>query len=206
MNHEICMYLKTVGLAGLIRAAIAKFRGQRTFLEMEVADAIHPIAIRVPSTDAATFKKVFVDQEYNLPVEFEPKTIIDAEANVGLASIYFANRFPHAQILAIEPESSNFEVLKKNVAPYSNIIALHVALWDKTERIRLVDPGIGNWGFRTESGTSSESVGEESMVQAVTVSDLIREYKLERISILKVDIEGSEKEVFSHSSDWKPLA
>lgn len=135
-----------------------------------------------------------------------PKTIIDAGANVGLASIYFANRFPHGQILAIEPESSNFEVLKKNVAPYSNIIALHVALWDKTERIRLFDPGIGNLGFRTESGTNSESVGEESMVQAVTVSDLIREYKHERISILKVDIEGSEKEVFSHSSDWKPLA
>ena len=40
---------------------------------------------------------------------------IDAGANIGLTSIYFANKFPNAKIVALEPEIDNYIILQKNI-------------------------------------------------------------------------------------------
>jgi len=40
------------------------------------------------------------------------KFIIDAEANVGYASVLFANQYPDAKIFAVKPEVENFNLLK----------------------------------------------------------------------------------------------
>ena len=39
-------------------------------------------------------------------------------------------------------------------------------------------------------------------VRAVTVWDIMREYALDRIDLLKLDVEGSEKEIFAVSDEW----
>lgn len=44
--------------------------------------------------------------------------IIDAGANIGLTSVYLANRFPNARILALEVDQQNFELLAENARPY----------------------------------------------------------------------------------------
>jgi len=137
-------------------------------------------------------------------VERPPKVIIDAGANIGLASVLFANRYPDAKIIAIEPENSNFELLKQNVAPYPNIIPLHAALWHKNEKINLIDPGLGKWGFITEANTSSGSLPGQicHTVMAMTLEKIMTDHNLSKINILKIDIEGAEKEVFSDTSAW----
>lgn len=38
--------------------------------------------------------------------------IIDGGANVGYSPIWFALKYPRAQILAVEPDSENFSLLK----------------------------------------------------------------------------------------------
>jgi cephalosporin hydroxylase len=45
------------------------------------------------SSDILTCWQVFIKQEYDFIVEAHPKVIIDAGANIGLASIYFANKY-----------------------------------------------------------------------------------------------------------------
>jgi len=42
-------------------------------------------------------------------------------ANIGLTSVYFANRYPDARIFAIEPESENFRLLRLNSARYKTL-------------------------------------------------------------------------------------
>jgi len=149
-----------------------------------------------------------VSNEYDFLVETQPRVIIDAGANIGLASIYFANRYPEAKIIAIEPEKSSFELLKENVAPYANIFPLQAALWHKNEEIDLVDPGRGKWGFTTQNKESEKNPSEPLQdaichtVKAITVDRLMDEYALDRINILKIDIEGAEKEVFSSTASW----
>lgn len=48
--------------------------------------------------------------------------IIDGGGNIGLSAIWFALSFPQARILVLEPESENFRLLSRNVAPYGDCI------------------------------------------------------------------------------------
>ena len=73
----------------------------------------HPITLRLFGSDIPTFKKIFIEQEYDINLLREPKSIIDAGVNVGFTSVYFANKYPDCRILAIEPEASNFEIPQK---------------------------------------------------------------------------------------------
>jgi len=204
MIRSIRMYLSIVGFSGLLKAIKAKVTNSIVFLNIDRQDCKHPIRVRVPSSDIPTYKKVFINQEYDFLVKTQPKVIIDAGANIGLASIYFANKYPGARIVALEPEQSNFELLKENIAQYPNIVPVQAALWDKNEKIKLVDPGLGKWGFMTEKSDSSESLTAKywHSVPAMTVDKIMQDYNLEKIDILKIDIEGAEKEVFGDTSSW----
>ncbi|WP_408008756.1 hypothetical protein ACJROX_29700 [Pseudalkalibacillus sp. A8] len=60
---------------------------------------------RGDSTDYDTFKYVFYEKEYRLStLTFKPEWIIDGGANVGYTSVYFAEQFPDAKIVAVESE------------------------------------------------------------------------------------------------------
>jgi len=174
------------------------------YLIIDRKDCRHPFKLRIPATDFYGYMQIFLNQEYDFIVNKQPEVIVDAGANIGLASIYLANKYPDAKIIAIEPEQSNFEILKQNTAPYSNIIPLHAALWHKNEEINLVDPGLGKWGFMADTKKSSEGLPSAILhtVAGITVDTIIKEFNLEKIDILKIDIEGAEKEVFNDTSSW----
>jgi tRNA G46 methylase TrmB len=151
MSNSLSRYYKILGFRGLVCAIKAKVTNSVILYDFKNEECQHSIHLRIPSSDAPTYRQVFIKREYDVSVKQDPKVILDAGANIGLASIYFANRFPDAKIIALEPEESNFSLLKKNVLPYKNIIPIHAALWNKNEEISLVDPGLGNWGFMTEN-------------------------------------------------------
>lgn len=204
MLIKIKYYLRVLGFRGLLSLIRAKLTKSEICHSLDKYDCAHPFSIRIPSSDIPTTEQIFVDLEYDFLAKDEPSVIVDAGANIGLASIYFANKYKQAKIIAIEPEKSNFELLKKNTAPYPNIIPVHAALWDKNEEINLIDPGLGNWGFMTENDQPEENAPSNAChrVAAMTVDRIISDYDLEKIDILKIDIEGAEKEVFSDSSAW----
>jgi len=164
----------------------------------------HPFVLRNNSSDVPTFKQVFIEKDYDFNVTKQPKVLIDAGANIGLASIYFSNKYPNVKIIAIEPEQSNFQLLQENTEKYNNIIPVQAALWNKNGKINLVDPGLGHWGFMTDEKNSEEnSFGTQCHeVISITVDKIMNDYELDKIDILKIDIEGAEKEVFSDSSAW----
>jgi cephalosporin hydroxylase len=65
------------------------------------------IILRLGTTDVAAYEHVFIHDEYGFLLAREPSVIVDAGANVGMSAVYFANRFPSAEVIAIEPEPSN---------------------------------------------------------------------------------------------------
>ncbi|MEK6809367.1 MAG: FkbM family methyltransferase, partial [Nanoarchaeota archaeon] len=83
-------------------------------LQVRIKNVMHPLFLRPGTSDVPLLYHIFVEEEYNIKPKTKPSFIIDAGANVGFTAIYFANRFPKARIIAIEPEESNFKLLKKN--------------------------------------------------------------------------------------------
>ncbi len=162
---------------------------------------LEPFLIR--SGDWQTFFHVIADDGYDFPYVGDASTIIDAGANVGFASIWYATRFPKAKIVALEPDSANFALLQRNVAAYANITPVRGALWKENGSIVLTDPGVGPDGYRTASASDvpaeAQSLGE---VDAYTVDALMDRFGFDHVDILKVDVEGAEVEVFERPQPW----
>jgi FkbM family methyltransferase len=197
-------YKRVLGNRGLTGIVEGKLKGKPVLLEARKAGIKSPVLLRVPSSDVRVFEQIFIRNEYKFDVNWEPKFIIDAGANIGLASVYFANQFPNARIVAIEPEEENFEILVKNVAPYPNVQPIFGALWSEGAMVEVVDHGLGNWGFMIETPSDDRKSSESNnqSVQGITIDTILERYGIAEISILKVDIEGAELEVFQKSSSW----
>ena len=150
-------YLRVAGIRGLMTAMLSAI-WKADSSKNDKARCEIPDVFETSSSDVPTYDQVFLKREYDFDVKCSPKVIVDAGANIGLASVYFSNRFPNAKILAIEPEVSNFELLKKNIAQYDNIIPIHGALWNQNSEIDLMDPGLGKWGFMTQGADSGNKV------------------------------------------------
>jgi len=195
-------YRQFVGTRGAISALKGKLRGKPELLQVSYPSIRFPFYLRVPSSDVGVYAQIFFKHEYTFEVNRAPEFIVDAGANIGLTSIYFANRFPSARILAIEPERANFEMLVRNVAPYPNVIPVLGALWGEIAELDIVDPGLGNWGFMTQTKDNPSAESMHQIVSGMTIDTILEMYGLQTISILKIDIEGAEREVFRSSSSW----
>lgn len=196
-------YFGLFGVRGVVLATKARLLQKWIETEVNVHGIKYPVHLRLRTTDGSVFRQIFVNREYNCDFCKSPSVIVDAGANIGLTSVFFANKYPEAMIVAIEPEYSNFQMLKKNVAPYVNITAIHAALWKDDCEIDLVDPGVGHDGFQTlEISDHGIGYANSNHVCGVTIAKLMHDFCINHIDILKIDIEGSEKEVFDYSMPW----
>jgi FkbM family methyltransferase len=162
----------------------------------------HPFRLRPQRADGISFREIFLRRLYDLslPQTIQPKVIIDGGANIGMTSIFFANRYPNARIISVEPDENNFTVLADNVRPYPQITPVKSAIWHKKEQIHVVDKGYGDRGFMIEKNAPGTTV-----LEAMSLPDLLQAHGITQIDILKLDIEGSEKEVFSQNYEsWLP--
>lgn len=169
------------------------------------------ILLRSGSSDPRVFMEVMTFGEYDFPYPGQPRTIVDLGANVGVAAVWFAERFPEARILAIEPDADNFGLLAENIRSYPNVTARQAAVWSKHTRLSLVDGGQGSWSYYTcpvgnyyEGGATgmTEAICSGRLVDGCTVGELLDDEGIGQVDILKVDIEGAEIEIFADSPAW----
>jgi FkbM family methyltransferase len=167
------------------------------------APGIPALYARAQTTDRHVFYQIFVLREYRcLDHVRNPRLIVDCGAYVGYSSAYFAARFPQAQIVAVEPDPGNFALLAKNLEPYGKRCNLIPSgLWSKTCGLVMSDHPPGDeleWAYQVRESKP----GERPTMQAVDVPSLLRDSGHERISILKIDVEGAEAQVFSRPCEW----
>jgi FkbM family methyltransferase len=161
----------------------------------------HPFSLRDNPYDYATFEEVLLREDYRIDLGFEPRTIIDGGANIGLTSLYFANKYPRAKIVSVEPEVANFELLQKNTAPYPAISLVRAGIWNRMAWLSVVDSGMGHNAFTVEE----VSPDHPGALKAVSIADILVQQGWEGADVVKLDIEGSEKKVFeSHFESWLP--
>jgi FkbM family methyltransferase len=197
-----------IGRAALIGPAASQPPG---FIVAEIPSTGYMVRLRTKGSDLAVFEQVFLQREYlfsQLPGD--ARVIVDLGANIGLASLFFAAQYPRARVFALEPDPENFAVLSANIAgAQERITAVRGAIWaqDCDLSIKRYDSDgapLGDWGVQvgategedSEPGRNPACDGDAARVRGWSMPQLIRAFNIEKIDILKIDIEGAEKELF----------
>ena len=176
--------------------SLARDHSRRDLQRIYIKPLGRHVYIRPRTSDLACFEQVFVRGDYVSPYEINPATIIDAGANIGAATLFFAHHYPSARIFAIEPEATNFAMLKRNCGSLPDVTLIEAALWSKPAHLSVADAGEKFTAFVTEGAADGAAV------EAVTVDGLMSAYGLDRIDLLKMDVEGAEKEIFTADTRW----
>lgn len=191
-------YYQLTGIRGVCVETSFRIFGWPSELTIVPPGIGHPVHLRLQTSDFCAYRDVLVSREkqYDPDVEdFDPAIIVDAGAHIGMASIGFARRYPRATIIALEPEPANFAVLLRNVSSYDSIIPVQAALWKENGEV-----GLGPSDVHPR-GTFQVVDAGKTRVRAITLNTIMREHNITFIDLLKLDIEGAEKEVFE-SCDW----
>ena len=166
---------------------------------------------RKNSSDIQVFEQVFINKEYEALVknifaagkETEIRFVIDAGANIGFTTLYLNQYFPKAYFQVIEPDKNNFEQLRKNFK-LNNLqnTELHLSgLWSSDGWLQInrdADEG-KEWSYRV---TASDKPTD---LKGISFTTLLNKTDFPFIDILKVDIEGGEKELFRKEEIISPV-
>ena len=78
---------------------------------------------------------------------------------------------------------------------------LQSGIWSTSTFLKVRNIGLGNWGFIVEEQKEEDN----DTFQAISINDILKIFNKSQIDILKLDVEGAEKEIFtSNYHDWLP--
>jgi FkbM family methyltransferase len=124
-------------------------------------------------------------------------TFVDVGANLGELTLLAAKRLVKGRVLAFEPVPQIFSQLSRNVTlnNLSRVELFNIGLFDKTGSLPMYRKEDINFGTINEGVPSLFSTGNDP--QEVTVplrrfDEVARECGLERLDVMKIDVEGAE--------------
>lgn len=189
--------LRYVALLRVFRPLRNRF-GKPRLYTLRSKNAAFPLQVRSNSSDLEVFYQIFVALEYECLLNLkEVDLVLDCGGNVGYSSAYFLTKFPHSRVIAVEPDPDNFEMLKRNLAPFGHRATLHQAgIWS-----HVTDLVISELPYRDGRQWTRQvrecKPGEKPEFSALDVGTLLDQSGESRISLLKMDIEGAEVVVFA---------
>ncbi|OGP87977.1 MAG: hypothetical protein A2156_01745 [Deltaproteobacteria bacterium RBG_16_48_10] len=167
-------------------------------IEIKLKNLESPIAIRAGKSDVATVINNIIREEYGAiaPACKIPKYMVDAGAFIGDTAAFFLTRYKELKVISLEPNDDNFRMAKANLKPYGKrVILLQKALWGTDKRMGFVGDQTG--GQVSEAGDG---------VECISLPTLMHRYCMPKLDILKMDVEGAEKDVFqSNAGGWLSL-
>jgi FkbM family methyltransferase len=160
-----------------------------------------PFWYRQGTTDLLVLEQVFLDREYDVkPIAPESiEYIVDLGSNIGVTAMYWAQQYPNARMVLVEPEPHNFQLLSRNTAAFRDrCTLLNVAVSDRRGATSFFrsDREYGHSILKTDDCVA------EIQVPTLTVSDVLSEAGFPRVDLLKMDIEGGEQVVMPTIETW----
>jgi FkbM family methyltransferase len=150
----------------------------------------------------AAYREVFDEEVYRFTPRTDRPHIIDAGANLGLATCYFKSRYPGATVLAFEPDPRMCALYARNIDANGlsavtlrpTALARHAGVARFYGDLALATPhALGN-SLRRDWG---EQRDESAAIEVPT--ERLSPHLSRDIDLLKLDIEGAELEVLEEA-------
>jgi FkbM family methyltransferase len=149
--------------------------------------------------EVKVFWNVFCRESYH--VDPSDRVILDAGGNIGLFAIWASRAAPRARIVSFEPWPSTFQRLTRHITMNGlndRVTAVNVALAGECGERDLVgsDDDSCNNRLQVDRARSQTQVPTHPTVVATcrTLEATLDDFKLPRVDLLKMDIEGGEYE------------
>jgi len=160
-------------------------------------------------SDATAIQQCFVESQYDILSGAQNSAIqriyesivsagrqpllIDCGANIGASVAWFANRYPEAHLIAVEPAPSNCELLRHNVEGL-NVEVHQAGISSNDGKAFLINRNDGE-----EMSFEITSEPTNQIVDLFSIATLLAGKPSDRFVpfLLKIDIEGSEKALFA---------
>lgn len=174
---------------------------------------------------AFLYNEIFLKKEYHLLEIDDGMVIFDVGANIGIFNMYFNQQASDLKIYSFEPVPNIFECLKHNSALVENgntHFIINKGMGDKSETATInylktasamssID-AFDNEKIKAHDNVYQRRAGifkgivkfllERQMnnpvkiqIEVTSMSDVIDKYKVEKIDLLKIDVEGYELNV-----------
>ena len=182
------------------------------------------------------YKQIFEDQQYlRHGIVLEPGScVFDVGANIGLFTLYVHHKCRDARVYSFEPIPSTFEKLRSNVALYgldTNLFnsglsdhtgtatftfypkwsassGAYANLQEEEEALKMFLQNQGELVAQyADQLISGRYEGEQVVCSLRTLSEIIAEQGIERIDLLKLDVEKSELDILNgiEEGDWEKI-
>lgn len=147
------------------------------------------VVLRFRQQDIYAIGEILHERAYRLqsPLPSRP-VIVDAGANIGVAALWLACRYPDARLHCLEPESRSFTLLKHNLRQLPNARCKLAALGAHTGEVSLFVSANGSVHSIFDPGAPARV----ETVPCIRLGDYLDRNSIERVDLLKLDVEGSE--------------
>jgi len=136
----------------------------------------------------------FYESKIRKYINLKKGVFVDVGANMGKHTVVLSKQLnKNGKVIAIEPEPNNFKILEKNIKlnKLKNVIPLNLACYDSNGFLDLYLDAEG-------AGTGhslAEKVGPKISVKIRTLDNILKELKIKKVDIIKIDVEGAEPNV-----------
>ena len=200
IGGKIKLFPKYVNRLGFFQAIQFLFKSHlsNSIQKYTVRGIDHPLYLRGKTSDNQSFEQIFINEEYKINFSFKKDKIhiIDAGANCGYATVYFKSLYPNSDIVCIEPENSNILFLKKNIQSLGRVKVFSKGLWTHKTRLKIKDTNAKKYSFQVKEDDKGD-------IEAISLDNILSYTQWDNIDLLKIDIEGSEKKIFSDKdANW----
>lgn len=155
------------------------------------------------------YTEIFKENDHLLVPEFsgkKAKLIIDLGANEGFYTLKVKQNNPKCKIIAVEPNPYAFKILKKNVKSNNlkDIILVNKAVTARDEKISFeIVPEVSAIGAKDIRLQKRPWLNEERIekitVEGISLPNLCKKNGIDKVDILKIDVEGAEMEILKSS-------
>jgi FkbM family methyltransferase len=155
------------------------------------------------SSNTIGIVEMYYHSQYEIPGVFEVKpgdVVFDVGAYNGDSAMFFDSAVqPSGKVYAFEPSMKMFELLKSTILKNrrSNTVAVNLGFSDKASKIKMLTVnGMGRVISDDEAETFrtiNPREGEISEIEITTIDNYMEEWKIGKVDLIKIDIEGLEE-------------